>query len=391
MNTWMMRSVSYLSVIAYAAILVVGRPADASAPKITTDELLSGAVLGVTDGSEERLIADSEVLEVSPEMRRFIDEHVNPGAIGVFKLQQLIDAIMNPTSFGLQYDQTTRTASATFRERRGNCLSFSSMFVALAREAGLSAVFEEVDIPPDWTMNSELFVLNQHVNVRVDVGSGGVQVVDFNIGDFKTTYDIRTISDSRALAHFFNNLGVERMQEGDVATAVRLLRRAIEVDNGRFSQAWNNLGTVYRTSGHYDHAEAAYLRALQSDKEDTVAMSNLVGVYELVGDHEKAAVYRERVREHRLENPFYRFRLAQDAFFSRDFDTAIKHLKVAIRKRKTDDQFVFLLGLSYLMKGEEETARKWLARSEELAESDAQRRRYSTKIEALLPRTEAMD
>ena len=33
---------------------------------------------------------------------------------------------------------------------RGNCLSFSSMFVAMAREADLTAYFQEVYIPPNW-------------------------------------------------------------------------------------------------------------------------------------------------------------------------------------------------------------------------------------------------
>ena len=49
------------------------------------------------------------------------------------------------------YDEITRTASETFRARRGNCLSFSNMFVAMARDVGLDVQFQEVEIPPDWT------------------------------------------------------------------------------------------------------------------------------------------------------------------------------------------------------------------------------------------------
>ena len=47
----------------------------------------------------------------------------------------------------------------------------------------------------------------------------GNKVVDFNIADYKPSYDTRIISDASALAHYYNNIGVERMLEGDVASA----------------------------------------------------------------------------------------------------------------------------------------------------------------------------
>ncbi len=66
-------------------------------------------------------------------------------------------------------------------------------------------------------MRKDVFVLNRHVNVSVYLGAAGTHVVDFNISDFKSTYDVEIVSDKRAIAHFFNNLGVERMQDGDTA------------------------------------------------------------------------------------------------------------------------------------------------------------------------------
>jgi len=369
--------------------LVVAGPS-AAAEKISERELTSGTLLGVT-GAPADLVDRSEVLAVSPEMRAFVDRYVSLGALDVIKLQQLIDALMGSDTFGLEYDRFTRTAAETFRTRRGNCLSFSGMFVALARIAGLRAKFEEVEIPPDWSMGNEVFVLNQHVNVSIDLGAAGVHVVDFNISDFKSTYEVRKIDDRRAIAHFFNNLGVERMQDGDVAAAVTLFRRAIEADNGDFSAAWNNLGTLYRKAGHVEHAEACYRHALKADKSDTVAMSNLVAVYEKMGRTDQAREYRKRVREHRLRNPYYLFRLAQDAFFQRDFPTAIEYLKQAIRRQDDDDQFYFLLGLCHLMEGDEAEARKWMAEAEELATSDEQKHRYSTKIDALMRASESVD
>ena len=367
---------------AIGALMIPGAPVSGEQREIALEDVLAGKPLGVGDLPFEP-VESTDILALSDEMRRFLHRHVNPGATDVFKLQQLIDAIMGTTTFGLEYDEVTRTAAETFRLQRGNCLAFSTMFVALARGAGLAAEFQEVDIPPDWSMGKDVFILNRHVNVSVSLGAAGVHVVDFNIGDFKSTYEIETVSDRRAIAHFYNNLGVERMQADRVSDAVGYFRLAIGEGDGAFSPAWTNLGSLYRRAGLFDYAEAAFLEALNADKRDEVAMSNLVAVYTKMGNEDKAEVFRKKVREHRMRNPFYRYRLAREAFFARDYDTAIDHLKFATRKQRNEHEFSFLLGLSYLMKGNEREARQWMVKAEKLAESGEEKERYSTKIETL--------
>lgn len=355
-------------------------------PAISADELLTGGPLEL--GGEPPPIDGVGVLEVTPAMRAFVDEHVSRRSSDSIKLHQLAYAIINQAGFGLEHDESTRTAAETFDLRRGNCLSFSNLFVALAREAGLDAQFQEVDIPPDWTMRNDAYILNRHVNVSVDLGATGRHAVDFNIYDFRTTHDRRLISDTRALAHYFNNMGVEGMQAGDTASALAFYRKAI-VDNGlQFAPAWTNLGILYMRGDHAEHAEAAFLHALKADPGHEVAMSNLVNLYVHSGDTEQAEYYRRKVNRHRNQNPYYRFHLGREAFLARDYERAIPHLKFAVRQRKGEDQFCFLLGLSYLQLGDEKAARRWLQRAEELAATDALKRSYANKIDLLLSRSQ---
>jgi Flp pilus assembly protein TadD len=381
-------SVSVVGGRAALACLVALALGCASAPSrrdgvgISLDELRAGAPLGVGQDSPA-LVGDEAVLAVSAEMQDFLNVHVARTAGRVTRLRQLARAIVGEARFGLEYDETTRTAPETFRTRRGNCLSFSNMFVAMARRVGLDVDYQEVDVPPDWSFKDDAFVLNRHVNVLVDLGKEGEHVVDFNMDDFRTTYDRRAIPDARALAHFYNNLAVERMQAGDTASALVYFRRAT-VHDLRFSSAWTNLGILYLRKGHPDYAEAAYLQALKADGGDLVAMSNLANLYERRGDQEQAALYRSRVSDHRQRNPYYRLQLAREAFQAQDYDAAIGHLKYAVRKKKNEDQFCFLLGRSYLKKGDEPAARRWLSRAEEVAATDALKRRYSDKIDILL-------
>ena len=350
---------------------------------ITPDELLAGTSLGL-GGASPAAVAQEDVLAVSPEMQEFLEKHVELKATESLKLHQLVSAIVEEDTFGLVYDDKTRTAAETFHARLGNCLSFSNMFVAMARHVGLRVEFQEVEIPPDWTLDKDTYVLNQHVNVFVDLGQVGVRVVDFNIADFKASYEMRRIPDTRALAHYYNNIGVGRMQAGDTASALSCFRTAIADSERQFSPAWANLGTLYLRAGHPAHAEAAYLQALKVNNSDLVAMSDLARLYEQLGDRERAAAYKKRVIHHRYLNPYYRFELARKAYMGKDYVAAIGHLKYAIRKRPKEDQFYFLLGACYLEKGDKRAAERWLAKAKEVAATDALKRRYSSKIDTLL-------
>jgi Flp pilus assembly protein TadD len=355
--------------------------------EISADELLAGTALGVPPGASAP-VADEQVLAVTAEMRAFLDEHVHRKAADQVKLHELIEAIITAKAFALEFDDRTRTASEAFERRTGNCLSFSNLFVALAREVELRASFQEVDLPPDWSLDKDVFVLNRHVNVRVDLDPLSDHVVDFNIDDFRASYETREISDDRARAHYFNNMGVEAMQAGDAATAAAYFRKALADNDSEFSPAWTNLGTLYLRLGHPAHAEAAYLQALKVDRDEVVAMSNLASLYERQGDTKRAAVYRKRVVHHRQQNPYYRFQRAREAFGAGDWDAAIRHLKFATRRKPHEASFADLMARCYLGKGDERAARRWQARADELAAAGSPRRRHARTPDSPAPGAE---
>lgn len=360
---------------------------DSDVAAITPDILLAGLParsdsVPVVDRPVE--YADEDVLRLDGDMRAFLEQFVDADASNYVKLDQLVRALISDGTFGLVYEDRTWSAVETFRRRAGNCLSFTNLFVALAREIGLTVSYQEVDIPPDWTERNGTFTLNRHVNVQIELGAIGEHVVDFNIDDFRTSYDRRLISDERALAHFFNNKGVEALQRGDKGSAFANLRHAL-VRDPEFAPAWSNLGALYRRQRLWSRAEASYLQALKVNRNEYVAISNLASLYAERGDTGSAARFERRAAMHRARNPYYRFGLARDAFRAGDYDAAIDHLRFAVRRKPDEDSFPFLLGLSYLQAGDTRRARQWLDKAEALAQTDALKRNYRSKIDLLLP------
>ncbi len=328
-------------------------------------------------------VETSAILAVDADMRLFIDKFVDRKGRNDLKLEELIRAIISDGSFDLQYDESTRTAAGTFAAHSGNCLSFTNMFVAMARDAGLEASYQEVDIPPDWSLQNEAYVLNRHVNVNIRLIYGREHVVDFNIDDFRSTYNRRRISDQRAFAHYYSNKGVEQMLSGNLAAAFAMFHTAIGLDRD-FTPAWSNLAALYNRAGEPAYAEAAYLEALRLQPGNLVSMSNLSRLYSAQGKDKLSAYYLNRAHTHRQRNPYYRYYLARQAFLARDYSEAIEQLEYAVRKKKWEDSFYFLLGLSYLQQGDEQKARKWLNKAEKVAQSVALKRNYQSKIDLLL-------
>ena len=155
-----------------------------------------------------------EPLRLNTKVTRFLVNHVKPNLDREARMQSLIDAIFDPKALGIRYgNERTKTAIETFETRNGNCLSFTVLFVAMARHVGLRAYFQDVAEVTSWDRRGELVVTHQHMFAEVELDNGIVQV-DFLPGTHKRYRKIHRIKDQRALAHFYNNLGVEYMLFG---------------------------------------------------------------------------------------------------------------------------------------------------------------------------------
>jgi len=350
---------------------------------VTAEMVLLESPLAVDVPAED--VAQADILAVSPEMSAFLDLNVDRDGNQNEKLAQLVYAIIGENRFLLSYDDSTRTAADTFHEKRGNCISFTNLFVAMARDLGLKVSYQEVDIPPDWQMTGETYLLSQHVNVLVDMNSALSRVVDFNTLEYNVKYESREISDDRARAHFYNNLGVEHMLADQTSLAFANFRQSL-IEDETYSPAWVNLGILHRREGYPAYAQATYLEALKMDRTNLMAMSNLSNLYEEQGDLQKAKYYADKVKAHRLNNPYYRYQMANTAFSEGNYKAAIDNLKKAIRKVKDDDRLYFLLSLSYLMSGDRQEAQRWMEKAEELAAESEDQKKYHHKLDLIMGR-----
>jgi len=323
-------------------------------------------------------------LVVTEEMRRFVHQRVSNGLKPSHRLSALMDAVFGKGAddLGVEYgSHETRTAAEAFARRSGNCISFANLLVALAREAGLAAYFAEVDQVLAWDTRGEALIKNKHMVVEVEI-ENAVLHVDL-VPDMPRYHVVRRISDDRAAAHYFNNLGVERLVEEGVDAALPYFRRALELAPD-FAASWINLGVALRRGGRFEDAEKAYRRAIELDGSERSAVSNLAFLYRVWGRSEQAETLRDRIDRYRRRNPFHAYHLGRQAVESGALAEAAEHFRDAVRREPEEARFHFALGDAHYRAGELDKAEKSLRRALELADGDDEREHYRRALEAVV-------
>lgn len=327
------------------------------------------------------LPSQEQIMAVPPELEAQLQERViRKSESKEERLRLLIALMLGDGGLSLEYDNdTTRTVAETFRTHKANCLSFTLLFVALAREAGLKVNIQEYEQVLLWYLQDELVYNSSHVNVRVEAGSLR-QVVDVGRNVLLTRFRPVNISIERALSFFYDNRGVELMAAGDLASARRHFEESIALAPDE-APAWSNLGVLNMRVNDLVAAEHAYLTALKLDARSGAALANIVTLYKRTGQQDLAASYLRRLQAIELADPFHQFMLAMDYEKRGDYANAVVHYRRAIRLHDREPAFHIALARTYQEMGDTRRAQRSQTRALALADENARRALHARQEE----------
>jgi Flp pilus assembly protein TadD len=390
-------NITCINIIAFIGMFLLSGCATLRFPMPAIDSIDEFPVFIVKDGqgidpaSDFNAVPEVDILALSEDMKRVLDESV----MGTKNQKDRLIALVRLIDQNIRYDVTedsyaTKTAIETYETKSGNCLSYSNLLVSMARYAGLKTRFEEIPSPPTWIRDGEIILFTRHIGASIDInapgqnyyllniiGDSGNQRFEFPLAD-KVQYVVapllspsflqytlnslltRPISDSRAFAQYYNNIGSKHLSEGNSADAFRYFVKAIRVDP-EMSFVWSNLGVIYRWNNQPEAAEQAFLQALyvNGDKDKLASMSimnNLASLYKIQGRTEEAGLYEEKVRYYRNRNPYYHYSVGVMAFDEGRYEQSVEHFNEAIKRGYNDNQFYYALALAYYRLGEMEKA-----------------------------------
>ncbi|MGQ4584331.1 tetratricopeptide repeat protein [Lysobacter sp. F60174L2] len=313
--------------------------------------------------------------EVPDELRHAVDalELDRSGIPRLDRVRRLFEFMVAEDGLALRYQEhPTYGVAESYARRRVNCLSFTMMFIALARTAGVDAYAQASEDALAMRMTDNTLVRANHVKAGIDI-EGAQYTVDVGWRSVVVERHPERISDIALVAQLHNNNAVERLAQGDHAQATAEIATAIALDPAS-ATIWSNAGVIHWRSGRHDPAEQAYLRALELEPDHIAALGNLVGMYRATGATRQADRYDARLQRAQASDPFSQFLMAQEFMAQGAYEVAASHYRRAIRLLPNQPKFHYSLADAYRKLGKDRAARRTLDHALSL-----EQRRYSQR------------
>lgn len=254
---------------------------------------------------ESRGVSEEVVLpfELDEEMKRWVLQSVPEFGNEEERMNFLLTGLLSERRLGIRYqDGYTGTAQEVFESRRANCLSFTQLFVGMAREAGIPAYYVRVGDIQGYERAGDLVVVSGHVTA----GYGDPldqEILEFNLGPEVNYKVAEPISDLTGIAMYYSNRAAELIQEERLEEAMVAAETALDLDP-ELAIAWVNRGVGLRRQDRWEQAEASYRKAIDLEPDLVTAWLDLEAVLRLQGRTEEAVQVAEKVEKLGSRNPY---------------------------------------------------------------------------------------
>ncbi len=300
---------------------------------------------------------------LNQEMKDWLADRVRSYGSNFEILRDLIEELQSPRDLDLVYEPGyTGTAEEVFSSGQFNCLSYTNLFVGMARELGIEAYYVAVNGVERYRRDGDLVVRSGHVTAGYDAGPSH-RVLEFSIGpdaDYRRT---EPLSDLRAMALYYSNRGAELLREKDYSRAVQRLETAVRLDPA-LAETWINLGVARRRLLDLDGAEVAYQRGIDEDPEAFSGYLNLTTLYRIRGEREAAKKLLRLLGRRKSSNPFLYLALGDDSLEEGRLDDAEHFYRRALSLADEPAEARAALGAWALAAGDRELASRWLERAQ---------------------------
>ena len=324
-----------------------------------------------------------DLLGMDEDMVAFVSRYTGELGSQRQRLQSLHRALSSAGIHDLQYDPFAEgTAAQAFHRGTVNCLSYANLFVAMAREAGLDANYQWVDVRPQWTRMKERVAVRLHVNVVIKLRGTEGYMADIDPLEPRDITGTHKISDRDAAALYHSNIAMDALAEEQLASAWAHAARAVQL-SPEMAHLWVNLGAVYRLSGQHEDAEQSYLHALELSPRDRSAMTNLAILYGMQGRLLEQQQWQQQIAHYQKSNPYYHASLGDSSAEQEDWPSALKHYQKALVHGSDDSRLLYATGLIYYHLGDLEAASRLITQAIEHATLRREINSYQIQLEVV--------
>jgi len=312
----------------------------------------------------ERIDVD-DIFALDAGMQSFLDNEVARKEMMDGKVMALANALYSPGHRKFAYDAVqTHNAADVFRLRSGNCLSYTIMTAAFAKQMHVPVQFHAVSFGEVWDRNQNIEFKIGHVNLTLgntssaNNGREPAKLIDFGSFENASGEILEDIGEDVIVAMYLNNRAAEALAKDKLDDAYWWVRAAM-VYTPSYLSAYNTMGVIYSRHHNLAQAEQVFRRVLEREPDNLLAMSNQVQVLAKLGRTEESSKLADRLAEIQPNPPYYFFNLGLAAMREHNYVEARLEFKKEVNRASYNHQFHFWLALAnYYLGNFDETRRQ---------------------------------
>ncbi len=277
------------------------------------------------------------------------------------KLRRLQAYLFDRKLFDFDYEaRSTYTALQAFEKRSGNCVSFTALFIALARSQRIPIRAALLTYPGSTEQEGDLLVVRNHM-VAIFGRSDEMRVYDFSRLARQQHPATDLLDDIGVTAIYLNNIGSAELFAGNEASALHYFETAAKLAP-EYTPTYANMGVVRRRLGDEEGALAAYHQALRIDVRQPVVLNNLAALYYTQGRvvEAQAAIRAAALRE---ATPNLLIVRGNIELVEGNHSQALRHFKRAARLNPDAAEPHVAIARAQLTRGRTSAARRALLRA----------------------------
>lgn len=289
------------------------------------------------DEKAVRVISREEIFELNSELKQELLKSDIQNLSTHARIKYFLDLVYTKETSPFVYntDETT-TATKTWADKRGNCISLTILAYAIGRTLNLPIVMQDVDIPVQFDRRGNIEYLNAHVNAVIlhkefwfdrESDNRGYLIIDFEPQTMVLSKG-RALNENQIMSRFYNNLGSEYLAKKDLKKAYAYYQAAI-ITSPDYAPAYGNLAQLYLFIGDQSRAETVLRQALILNDESAVVTRTLQSLLLSQHRYEEAETFKKAIQASNDKNPHYWIGLGMYAMSQQDYQKAINSLEKA--------------------------------------------------------------
>jgi tetratricopeptide (TPR) repeat protein len=278
-------------------------------------------------------------LALDDTIKRAADKIVSASDPPEVRLRVLMRYLGSSGHINFEYltDQSL-TAQQAFHQRRGDCMAYTNLFIALSRHLGVRTQFVHVRYVRHYYERNNSFFVSSHVAAGYGHGPNTI-IVDFSnqVSNWNLAL-YEPIDDSKALALYYNNVAVGDMIGGRTETAKQLFEFWLE-HVPDVAELHNNYGVLLNRMRRYTEALTVLRSAAERFPTSESLLTNGLWAARGAGRRDLMAEFQQRSQRLEQTDPFFLFALGLGFYESDRYMQAALHLERA-REVKPDSPVI---------------------------------------------------